>query len=260
MLDDMGSAHPPWISFAVMCAGGFPSSTLGCAGRAGAGSGAPQGLLSLPEPQGSNSAALFCCAAGDLKACGACCGAGIGADVVGEDRLNGELVLAVLLGGEAALVGPGFGGDAGIELANPPKSSAAKRSAGIDEADGLGGAAGWGAGAVCVNAKSKPLDPAEGEVTVGLTAGAFEGRESKKLPPLNGGGGGEAPTEEVDFGPELVRLPNAENAEVDCGWGGADVLVPEKFNPPKASAKPPKASCFPRGGDAAPPRDGWRSC
>lgn len=241
-----------------MCAGGLPNSTLGCAGLAGAGSGAPQGLLSLLEPQGSKSAALLCGTAGDLKACGACCGAGIGADVVGEDKLNGELMLAVLVGGEATFVGARFGGDAGIELAKPPKSSASKRSVGIDDVDGLGAAAGWGAGAVCVNAKSKPLD-AEGEVTVGLAAGAFEGRESKKLPPLKAGGD-EAPAEDVDLGPELVRLPNAENAEDGCGWGGGDVLVLEKFNPPKASAKPPKASCFPRGGDAAPDMDGWRSC
>lgn len=57
-VDDIGSAQPPEISLGVMCSGGLPKSTLGAVGFAGAGSGAAQGLLSLPDAHGSNIAAL----------------------------------------------------------------------------------------------------------------------------------------------------------------------------------------------------------
>ncbi len=136
---DIGSPHPPEMSSGVMRAGGFPNSTLGWTGFAGVGSGAPHGLLSLPAPHGSNIAVLLCgMAAGDLNGWDA----GFGTAAGCEDKLKGELKAAVLLGGDIIA---GLGGEAGVELAKPPKSSAANRSAGIDVAV----AAGLGAGAGC---------------------------------------------------------------------------------------------------------------
>jgi hypothetical protein len=61
---------------------------------------------------------------------------------VGEDKLKGELMLAVLTGGDETIGGAGLGGETGVELANPPKSSAANRSAAREVAAGLGAAAG----------------------------------------------------------------------------------------------------------------------
>ena len=190
LLEEMGAPHPPEMSLGVMREGTLPSSTLGAAGVAAAGSGAPQGLLSLPEPQGSKADELVPVAIGALTGCGtglgACAGGGC------EDRLNGELNAVLLAIGDITFgadtgAGVGLGGDTGVELANPPKSSAANRSVGIDMGVGFGAAAGCGGGVLWVNEKSSPFK-AEGEVTVGFAAGAFEGRLSKKLPPLSGGG------------------------------------------------------------------------
>jgi hypothetical protein len=74
-----------------------------------------------------------------LAACDVGAGAA-GCDAGGcEDRLKGELKLVLGKLGEATCgAGAGFGGETGVELANPPKSSAANRSTGIDVADGFG--------------------------------------------------------------------------------------------------------------------------
>ena len=60
----------------------------------------------------------------------------------------------------------------------------------------------------------------------------------------------------------LVMLPKAENADAGCGAGGFGVIVfvLGKLKPPKASARPPKASGFAAGVDVIPPKDGCRSC
>jgi len=101
----------------------------------------------------------------------------------------------------------------------------------------------------------------EGEVTVGFSAGAFDGRLSKKLPPLKGGGDVACGPEGAAFdGTELVRPPKAEKAEDGCAGGDIAVVVLEKLIPPKASASPPNASCFASGGDVIAPKDGSRVC
>lgn len=214
--DDIGSPHPPEISFGVIWAGGLPSSTFDgatCAGAgAGEGSAAPQGLLSLPEePHGSNKAEFVGTATGALG--GAAAGAGC------EDKLKAELNVLLLLPviGEVTFAGVGFGGgEAGVELANPPKSSFANRSAGIDAATGLDAA--WGRGGEAalmldVKEKSKPLD-AEGDMALDRGAGVWVGRLSKKLPPLNGGGEVTCGAEGVALaGIEFVRLLRPLNAD-----------------------------------------------
>jgi hypothetical protein len=76
LLEEIGSPQPPEISLGVMRDGTLPNSTLGCAGFAGAGSGAPQGLLSLPEPHGSNIDELLAGAPGAIVGCDIGFGAG----------------------------------------------------------------------------------------------------------------------------------------------------------------------------------------
>lgn len=253
------------MSLGVICAGGLPSSTFGgaacacaCAGT-GVGSGAPQGLLSLPEePHGSNRAELVGTAAGALT--DAAAGAGC------EDRLNAELnvLLLLLVIGDVTFAGVGLGGETGVELANPPKSSFANKSVGIDAATGL--AAGWGGGGEAavildVKEKSNPFE-LDGAVTAGLETGAFEGKLSKKLPPLKGGGEVTCGAEGVALaGTGLVKLLKPENADEAGGAAGFGALLLGKLSPPNASARPPNASCF-RGGavDVIPPNDGSRAC
>lgn len=249
------------MSLGVICAGGLPSSTFdgaacACAG-AGVGSGAPQGLLSLPEePHGSNKAELVGTAAGALTAAAAGC----------EDRLNAELnvLLLLLMIGDVTFAGVGLGGDTGVELANPPKSSFANKSVGIDAATGL--VAGWGGGGevaliLDVKEKSNPFE-LDGDITLAVEAGAFEGKLSKKLPPLKGGGEVTCGAEGVALaGTGLVKLLKPENADEACGAAGFGALLLGKLRPLNASARPPNASCF-RGGavDVIPPKDGSRAC
>lgn len=181
---------------------------------------------------------------------------------VGEDRLKAEFRFAVLAGGEETVGGAGFGGEAGVELANPPKSSAANRSTGMEAPALLGAAVDVGAAGCCVKAKSSPLD-ADGEATVGFGAGALEGRLSKKPPPLSGGGEVICGADGAAFaGRELVRLPKLEKPDDVCAGGGGDldVFVLEKFNPPNASARPPNASCFEPEDVGTAPKEGSRLC
>lgn len=144
--DEIGSPQPPEMSLGVMRTGGLPNSTFGGAGFAGEGSGAPQGLLSFPDPHGSKVDVLLGNPAGDLNAWAA--GLGAGAVIVGVDRLNAELKFALLGGGAETVEDAGLGGEAGVELAKPPKSSAANKSVGMDVGAGLGAGAACGAGAL----------------------------------------------------------------------------------------------------------------
>ena len=160
LLEEIGSAHPPEMSLGVILDGTLPSSTLGGAGCAEAGSGAPHALISLPGPHGSNIAESLGGATGVLDGCDTGLDAGGGGC---EVRLKGELDVLLLATGDVifgaatgagAGAGAGGGGEAGVELAKPPKSSAANRSAGIDVATGLDagagarGVAGCGGGAL----------------------------------------------------------------------------------------------------------------
>ena len=96
---------------------------------------------------------------------------------------------------------------------------------------------------------------------MGLEVVAFDGRLSKKLPPLNGGC-------EVIWGAEgaafaaigLLKLPRPENAGEICAGGDPAVFVLGKLNPPKASVSPPKASCLGTGGDVMAAKEGSRAC
>lgn len=137
---DIGAPHPPAMSFGVIRDGTFPSSTVGAAGLVGAGSGAPQGLLSVVEPHGSNIGLLLCETAGGRDAATAGLGAGC------EDRLNAELksVLGLVVVGDAILGCVGdIGGAVGAACAGagvdvqPPKSSLLNKSVGIAAAAGL---------------------------------------------------------------------------------------------------------------------------
>jgi len=155
LLEEIGSPHPPEMSLGVMRDGTFPNSTLGAAAFADTTSGAPQGLLSLPEPHGSNTDELLWGGIGGIVGCVIDLGAATGADGGCEDRLKGELKVVLLMAdeitwGAGAGAGAGLGGEVGVELAKPPKSSAANRSTGIDVAVGLGAgaAAGFGGGAL----------------------------------------------------------------------------------------------------------------
>ena len=91
---------------------------------------------------------MFVCAiTGDLNDCEVGLGAG---GAAGCDKLKAELKLVevVAAGGDDTLGGAGFGGEAGVEPANPPKSSAANKSTGSDVVEGFGAGAGIEAGAV----------------------------------------------------------------------------------------------------------------
>jgi hypothetical protein len=147
------------MSLGVIRSGGLPRSTLfsvgfeSAAAGAGPGSGAPQGLLSAAEDQGSNIGVLFFVAAGGRLA-----GTGFGLGRVGEERLKAELKLLLGMtvgdgncgpdrGGDigATRIGAGAGAGAGAVEAQPPKSSELKRSTGIFVA-GLERETGAGAG------------------------------------------------------------------------------------------------------------------
>jgi hypothetical protein len=195
----------------------------------------------------------------------------LGAEIVGEDRLKAEPKLAVLGGGEETMDGAGLGGEAVVELAKLPKSSAENRSIELDGAGGLGAAAACGAARPCGD--MKPVPKAEpGEVTADFATGAVDGMLSKKPPPLRGGGEVICGADGVDFaGTALAKAPNADAVDEACTEGegpnadaveeactGGDIagLGLEKFIPPNASARPPKASCFAMGGEVIPPNDG----
>lgn len=168
----------------------------------------------------------------------------------------------MLAGGEETVAGAAFGGEAGVELANPPKSSAANRSTGMEAPAGFGAAAGVCVAGCWVKAKSNPLDAA-GEMTEGFGAAGLDGKLSKKPPPLRGGGEVICGAEGAAFaGRELVRLPNAEKLDDVCadGGGGLAVLVLGKLRPPNASASPPKASCLGAEGAAMAPNEDSRLC
>lgn len=145
--DAIGAPQPPEMSFGVIFSGGLPKFTGGAAGFAGAGSGAPQGLLSPPDDQGSNNELLF----GDITAgrlTGVAAEVGLGAGCA--ERLNAELksLPRIAAGGEAIGAGAGAGAGADGVDAQPPKSSELKRSAGMFVAGfGTGAAAAFGAGA-----------------------------------------------------------------------------------------------------------------
>jgi len=62
---------------------------------------------------------------------------------VGEDRLKAESKVAAVGRPAETVDEAGLGGEAGVELANPPKSSAANKSVGMDVV------AGFGPGAAC---------------------------------------------------------------------------------------------------------------
>ena len=148
--------------------------------------------------------------------------------------------------GEEILVGGGGAGAAvGVGAVNPAKSSS-KRSLETETADfevevGAGACA-------CADTKLKSRPPLDGARTGGDWRGAIGavvclgGAGSKKLPPPSGdvncAGAGVAL---ADVG--LLKAPKSPKADDGFGGGGEDVVpVFEKFNPPKASDKPPKAS------------------
>jgi hypothetical protein len=125
--------------------GTFPRSTPPAAGFAGAGSGAPHGLLSVAdEPQGSNIVLLLCVTGAGRVAVGEVLGGWL-------DRLKaepksllfcrlGDVTLGAVAGAGAAVT------DAGADD-HPPKSSLLNKSAGIDAAGleaGAGAALGGG--------------------------------------------------------------------------------------------------------------------
>jgi hypothetical protein len=72
---------------------------------------------------------------------------GAGAVVVGEDRLKAELKFVALEGGAETVDEAGLGGEAGVELAKPPKSSAANKSVGMDVGAAFGAGMACGGGA-----------------------------------------------------------------------------------------------------------------
>lgn len=126
---EIGAPHPPEISLGVMRDGTLPSSTLGAAGFAG--SGAPQAFESAP-PHGSNILALDCEVMAGRVGWGT--GAGLGAVVVGEDKLNAELKAGGLCIGGDGIFATGAGGGLDGADAKSLKPSSANRSAGMDVA------------------------------------------------------------------------------------------------------------------------------
>ena len=130
---EIGAPHPPEISLGVIREGTLPSSTFGATGFAG--SGAPHALVSAP-PHGSNILALDCATIVGLTGCVA--GAGLGAVMVGEDRLNAESKAGGLcIGGDGilgAVVGLFIGADEKLL-----KPSSPNKSAGIGAVEGFGG-------------------------------------------------------------------------------------------------------------------------
>ena len=126
---DRGAPQPPDTSFGVIRAGTLPSSTFGAAGFAG--SGAPQAFVSAP-PQGSNMAVLDWEVTGGGFGWEAGAGAGFGAVMVGDDRLNAELKTGGLCiaGGWTLAAGAGGGFEGADEKSLKPSS--ANRSVGID--------------------------------------------------------------------------------------------------------------------------------
>ena len=197
----IGVPQLPEMSFGVIRDGTLPKSIPDGAGFGGDGSRALHGLGSLAEAQGSNM--LF----EDAVMLGICAGldAGLGARGCEADKLKGDSIVAVgLLTGDVtlgmtdALAGPG----GFVVLANPPKSSEAKKSTGIEVGAGFG--VGFGAGAavdastgcgLLANPKSRPSDG----TGLGVTSG-FESALSKKLPPLRGGGDVICGADSVVFG------------------------------------------------------------
>jgi hypothetical protein len=91
----------------------------------------------------------------------------------------------------------------------------------------------------------------------------FEGRLSKKPPPLNRGGENNCGADGVDFaGTDVANAVVVENEDFGGGCGGADAVAPElgKLRPLKASVSPPNASCGRVAGDEGPPKEGCRLC
>ena len=174
VVPEIGAPQLPEISFGVILVGTLPSSTLGAAGFAG--SGAPQALLSAP-PQGSNMLVLDCVVTAGRLTC--VIGEALGAVIVDEDKLKGELKPPGLCGG----------GDGTFEVAVEVGAGAAEKllkPSSPNKSDGIDVAAfvcGIGADVVfCVKEKSRPFDGA------GLGADGLLTELAKKSPPLKGGG------------------------------------------------------------------------
>lgn len=180
---EMGAPQPPEMSSGVILLGTLPSSTLGAAGFDC--TGAAQASVSvLPHGFSTGFPAEF--SSGRV---GAKDGLGIGAEVVGEERLNGELNVADGLanageGIAAVLDGTAcFGGEAAA--ANPPKASSLNRSAGSVFEVGFDTGGDVVVGCVANEKSSRAEDVGAAD---DLVAGGFVVVDEKKSPPLSGGG------------------------------------------------------------------------
>lgn len=194
---EIGAPQPPEISSGVILLGTLPSSTFGADGFGCA--GAAQASVSA-LPHGFDTEVPAKLSSGRV---GTKDGLGAGAEMVGEERLNGELKLAGGLASEgegiaAALDGTGgLGGEAAV--AKPPKASSLNRSAGNALVTGFD--AGGDVVVGCV-AKEKSSRADDVVAPNGFAARGFVVVvDEKKSPPLSGGG------------------------EVTCGAAGVDLIV-----------------------------------
>lgn len=222
LAEDIGAPQPPEISFGVIFDGTLPSSTLGAAGFAG--SGAPHAFVSAP-PHGSNILEAGGDAGPARDDCTVGIGAGLGAVVVGDERLNAELKFVGLRN---------VGEDKGAFAAGPDgadakslKPSSPNRLAGIEVVVGLGIG---GDGVFCVKEKFKAFDMDADGACAGLGAGGLLAVPAKKLPPLNGGGEDIWAATAGDLAGMFVGNPKP--AKEDDDGGGGDVVVGKSNNEP----------------------------
>lgn len=131
--------------------------------------------------------------------------------------------------------------------------------------DELGGAAGAFVEPIVAPIRLRLLDDEIEEVfACGGGLVTFEGKSSKRLPPLEKPGGVIFGAAGGDFGPASA----SKFEKFDCFRAGGEV-VEGKLKPLKASVSPPKASllglemgccCCCGGGEARDPNDDVRSC